>query len=114
MHSTLSSSAKAIVAYVPALHAGYLSFFGKHPETPIFVLGRTFIDAYPRLNRDIRALEPQNAARALSALGFTAQVIEMNETDQLSEFSSIVLPDEDVSRDFADKYIKPDQAKLEY
>ncbi len=113
MHSTPSNNAKAIVAYVPALHAGYLSFFGKHPDAPIFVLGRTFIDAYPRLNRDIRALEPINAAKALVALGFNAQEIEINETAQLAAFASIVLPDEDVSRDFAEKYIAPDRAVLQ-
>ncbi len=117
MHSTLFSSAKmtnsAIVAYVPALHAGYLSFFGKHPDSPIFVLGRTFIDAYPRLNRDIRALDPLNTVKALVALGFNASVIETNETEQLSAFASIVLPDEDVSRDFAEKYIADDRAVLE-
>lgn len=113
MHSTLSSSVKAIVSYVPALHAGYLSFFGKHPGAPVFVLGRTFIDSYPRLNRDIRALDPENAAKSLRALGFDAHVIEINETESLSGFTSIVLPDEDVSRDFAEKYIPGEKAVLE-
>jgi dCMP deaminase len=113
MHSAHSEASKAIVAYVPALHAGYLSFFGKHPGSPIFILGRTFIDDYPRLNRDIRALEPENAAKALIALGFDASVIEIDATDHLSGFRSIVLPDEDVSRDFANKYVKPDQVSLE-
>jgi dCMP deaminase len=113
MHSTTSNSAKAIVSYVPALHAGYLSFFGKHPETPIFVLGRTFIDAYPRLNRDIRALDPANAAKALSALGFSASVLDVNGTDELQSYRSIVIPDEDVTRDFAEKYLSPEKTVRE-
>ncbi len=113
MHSTISSNAKAIVSYVPALHAGYLSFFGRHPGAPIFVLGKSFIDAYPRLNRDIRALVPENVVVSLRALGFDAHVLEIGETDSLSQFKSIVLPDEDVSRDFAEKHLNASQTELE-
>nr|MBP9757695.1 hypothetical protein [Candidatus Paceibacterota bacterium] len=79
--SSASASDTALVAYVPAIHAGYLTFFGKHPGCPIFVLGTSFIDAYPRLNRDIRALAPENAAKALRTLGFTAQVLEIADTN---------------------------------
>ncbi len=117
MLSTPSSNAsmqdRAIVAYVPAIHAGYLTFLGKHPGSPVYVLGKSFIDAYPRLNRDIRALAPENAAQALRTLGFTAQVIETNDTNAISSFRWIVLPDEDVSRDFADKYVPKDKVEFE-
>ncbi len=113
MHSKSSEANKAIVAYVPALHAGYLSFFGKHPGSQIYILGRSFIDAYPRLNRDIRALEPSVVAQSLAALGFDVDVIEITETDRLSSFATIVLPDEDVSRDFAEKYLNGQETVLE-
>jgi len=105
MHSTKS---KAIVAYVPALHAGYLSFFRKHADAGILVLGKSFIDAYPRLNRDLRALDPQEAVSAIAALGIVAgavRVIEIPDIAALEAFETIILPDEDVSRDFAEKYL---------
>lgn len=105
MPSANSEANKAIIAYVPALHAGYIRFFNQHPGTPIFVLGKSFIDAYPRLNRDLRALAPTQIATALSALGFMASVLETSEISQPSDFERIVLPDEDVSRDFAEKYL---------
>jgi len=105
MPSTNSAKNKAIVAYVPALHAGYLQFFAKHPGAPIFILGKSFIDAYPRLNRDLRALRPQEAAQALGALGYTAAVLEVSDVQNAPHFEVIVLPDEDVSRDFAEKYL---------
>lgn len=104
---------RAIVAYVPAIHAGYLTFLGKHPGCPVFVLGMSFIDSYPRLNRDIRALAPENAAMALRTLGFDAHVIEIHDTNAISPFRWIVLPDEDVSRDFAEKYVPQDKVELE-
>jgi len=105
MLSTNSEKNKAVVAYVPALHAGYLQFFAKHPGAPIFILGKSFIDAYPRLNRDLRALQPQEVARALGALGYTAAVLEVSDVEHAPHFEVIVLPDEDVSRDFAEKYL---------
>ncbi len=108
MHSTNSIINKAIVAYVPALHAGYISFFNAHPGATVFVLGKSFIDAYPRLNRDIRALDPMSAVAALRSLGYQASVIELADVEVLSPFGQIVLPDEDVSRDFAEKHIPRD------
>ncbi len=113
MPSTTSNSAKAIVAYVPAIHAGYVKFLHAHEGSPVFVLGKSFIDAYPRLNRDIRALDPKDAAAALRTIGFSAHVIETSDTNPLSPFTTIVLPDEDVSRDFAEKYVPKGKVVLE-
>lgn len=113
MHSTISEANKAIVAYVPALHSGYLSFFRLHPEVPIFILGTTFIDAYPRLNRDLRALTPQEAQRSLAALGFEVYVLESIHDSAFTSYTSYVLPDEDVSRDFATKYLSDKTVALE-
>lgn len=106
MHSKNSAVNKAIVAYIPALHAGYLSFFKKHQPAVIFVLGRSFIDAFPRLNRDLRALAPEQIVTGLMALGFDASVLEISAVEELTGYASIVLPDEDVSRDFAEKHLK--------
>ncbi len=113
MPSTNSAANKAVVAYVPALHAGYLKFFNAHPGAPIFVLGKSFIDAYPRLNRDIRALEPQQAVDALRALGFAATVLEVGDVAATPVFDEVVLPDEDVSRDFAERYLQGKKATLQ-
>lgn len=113
MPSQNSAANKAVVAYVPALHAGYIKFFQRHLGAPIFVLGKSFIDAYPRLNRDLRALDPAQAAAGLRAMGFHAGVLEITDTEQPPSFAQIVLPDEDVSRDFAEKYLKGREAEFE-
>lgn len=113
MLSTNSAANKAVVAYVPALHAGYLKFFGKYIGVPVFVLGKSFIDAYPRLNRDLRALDPHQAAAGLRAMGFHAGVLEISDTTSPPVFNTVVLPDEDVSRDFAEKYLKGKEVAFE-
>lgn len=104
-HSSPSAAASAIVAYVPALHAGYVAFFQKHAGAPIFVLGKSFIDDFPRLNRDLRALTPKEAAQAIVSLGFKAEVLERTDAERLRKYNKIILPDEDVSRDFAEKIL---------
>ena len=63
---------KAVVAYVPALHAGYLSFFRNHPGVQIYVRGWDFINAFPRLNRDLRALA-RGMRQLLSSLGISQE-----------------------------------------
>nr|AIA18930.1 Cytidine and deoxycytidylate deaminase zinc-binding region [uncultured bacterium] len=111
MPSTNSAANKAIVAYVPALHAGYLTFFRNHPGAHIYVLGWDFINAFPRLNRDLRALAPDEAALALTSLGFEADVLA--DPAIVSAYETIVLPDEDVSRDFAQKHLAGKSTALE-
>ena len=108
-----SAPNNAVVAYVPAIHAGYVAFFKKHVDAHIFVLGCTFIDAYPRLNRDIRALDPRGAVSALQSLGFSADVLEIPDVDKFTDYAHITLPDEDVSRDFKEKYLAGRDTTLE-
>jgi dCMP deaminase len=101
-----SVAKEALIAYVPALHAGYLSFFAKYPRAQVFVLGKKFINAYPRLNRDLRALKPSDIAKALQTLGIEASVLEKSPATTLKPFTRFILPDEDISRDFAKRYLK--------
>lgn len=113
-----SIRSKAIVAYVPALHAGYVSFFGKHPDADIFVFGDSFVEVYPqfnRLNRDLRALKPREAVDAIRALGNVrrAEILELHSVAALEAYARVVLPDEDVSHDFAAKYLTGKDIVLE-
>ncbi len=113
MPSIPSAVNKVVIAYVPALHAGYLAFFRKHQPAKILVLGKSFIDAFPRLNRDLRALDPTEVVLGLTSLGFDAVVLETSDVGIVVAQQNIVLPDEDVSRDFALKYLKGCSPTLE-
>lgn len=113
MPSKNSTVNKAVVAYVPALHAGYLSFFNTHQPSKIFILGKSFIDAFPRLNRDLRALAPKEVIIGLNALGFDAEVLEIAGVERINKYKQIILPDEDVSRDFVQKHLRRSAPILE-
>jgi dCMP deaminase len=113
MHSKSSADSTAIISYVPALHAGYVKFFAKYPDAHIYVLGRDFIDAFPRLNRDLRALAPEEVVTALTALGFTASVLNQANFSDLAAATSYILPDEDVAQDFAEKHLSGRRVEFE-
>ena len=104
-----SGANKAVVAYVPALHAGYLSFFKKYKRGDLFILGTSLISLTPRMERDIRALTPGEARKAIEGLNMfsTVALLEKNTIKKdLSNYGSIVLPDEDVSRNIARAFFK--------
>lgn len=106
---------RALIAYVPAIHAGYITLFKKHTDADLFVLGASFINAYPRLNRDLRAIQPNDVVTVVQSLGIhtNVDVLEIDGIDVLERYDEYILPDEDVSRDFAEKYLQGKKISLE-
>lgn len=109
MPSRKSGVNEAIVAYVPALHAGYQALFSKYEGSDFFLLGASLHSLVPRLERDIRALKPPDALRAIGGLELfpSVSILEKGTVRKaLSGYKKIVLPDEDISRRFADVFLK--------
>jgi dCMP deaminase len=107
MHSTRSTKTSALVAYVPAVHAGYVKLFKKYRSAHVYILGTSFLKEFIHLERDLRALKPKEAAQAVKSLKITdsVTVLESKDLRNLNKYKKILLPDEDVSRDFAEKYL---------
>lgn len=97
----------AVISYIPAVHQGYIKFLRDHPGD-LYVLGKKFIHETPRMERDIRAIDPVVIAEMIKALRIMERVNVLNDVSDLDKIGSrsIVLPDEDVNRTFAKKYIK--------
>lgn len=95
-----------IVAYVPVLHQGYIDFFTEFPYSDILIMGRTLTHHHRSFQKDIRALTPYAARLAVDSLGIfeSARVIEESSLELLRPYQEIVLPDEDISHEFAEKY----------
>lgn len=99
---------RTLVAYVPVLHEGYRRFFTKY-EGPkeLYLFGPEITTQYKPLKKEIRELEPALMQKALESLGIFDRVVALDEAGARALNSStneIVLPDEDVSRDVAQKY----------
>jgi len=97
-----------IVAYVPALHQGYLNFFDKFPGDVFLIDSELLEDELPRLERDIRAISPHTVAAMLETVPTIDDIKVLSSTDDVEGLSGslrIVMPDEDVSHEFAEKYL---------
>jgi dCMP deaminase len=98
---------KQVLLYLPVIHAGYESFLLRHADAEeVLVLGEGFIRAYPSLAKDIRALDPERAAGYLR-LGYPqAQVRVVEPVDLAAAVTGdvLVLPDEEIMRDLADRH----------
>ena len=91
----------AVVAYVPVLHEGYRRFLDRHARgKPVHVIGRSLHEDYRPLAKDIRALDPEDAAGAIDALGIASSVSVLDEEGAAAlaaEGLRLILPAEDVS-----------------
>ena len=90
-----------VVAYVPVVHEGYRRFLERHAAgRKMYVIGPGPARDYRPLAKDVRALEPEDAARALGALGIAASVAVLDARGRRGarrERATSILPAEDVS-----------------
>ncbi|MEX1014040.1 MAG: deaminase [Candidatus Paceibacterota bacterium] len=97
---------KTLIAYVPALHQGYINFFRKNTGK-IYVIDLKLVREIPRLERDIRAMEANEIVSALKGIGFSnVSVLNKDNLDELETSKEILMPEEDVSKEFAKSYLK--------
>jgi len=97
---------KVVVAFVPVLHEGYRRFFEKHADAEaLYIFGKDLVGKeFPHLQKEIRALEPQLMKRLIESLSIFKKVEILNSPEELSDDIEIVMPDEEVSRELAEKY----------
>ena len=66
---------KTIVAYIPALHQGYINFFKKNADAGVlYILSTELVREVPRMERDIRAVDPEEMRKIISALGIFSEI----------------------------------------
>ena len=95
-----------LIAFVPVLHKGYIDLFKKYPDT-LGILGADIIADFTALTRDCRVVDSVMMKKAIESLGIFSSVRVLSKSDlaDLAQSeSSIVMPDEDVSRELAKQY----------
>jgi dCMP deaminase len=98
---------KQVLLYLPVIHAGYEAFLRKHSDAAgILLLGPGFTADYPSLAKDIRALPAARAASYLQLVSGDASIRVVEPADLAGAVTGdpLVLPDEEVMRDIADRY----------
>ncbi len=106
---------KAVIAYIPALHAGYKKLFEQNRGTILYIAGQTIIDSFRPIQKDIRALDPQSIKKAIESWNIFSS-IEIIQIDGLQSLNNadqdIVMPDEDISHELAHNHLK--QANIQF
>jgi dCMP deaminase len=95
---------KQVLLYLPVIHAGHEAFFARHPDAAeVLLLGAGFKSLFKSLAKDIRALPPDRAAQFLRVMlpGTRVLVVEPADLAALLTAGTLVLPDEDVTRQLA-------------
>jgi dCMP deaminase len=99
---------KAIVAYVPVLQRGYWRFFEKYGDAEaLYILGEDLIGETDYLRKEIRALDPELIRKAVESWNLMPSVfiLEKKDIEKIkSEFDDLIMPNEDVMHDLAEKY----------
>jgi dCMP deaminase len=95
---------KQVLLYLPVVHAGHEAFFARHPDAAeVLLLGTGFKAAFKSLAKDVRALPPDRAAQFLRVMlpGVQVRVVEPADLPAALTADTLVLPDEDVTRQLA-------------
>lgn len=96
------------IAYVPALHRGYLDFFEKYPGT-LFLIGDDLKLEYPKLERDIRAMSAEEIKKSLEPFNLHKNIkvlTKENLEGSIGGIKEFIAPDEDISKEFASLYLQ--------
>jgi dCMP deaminase len=99
-----------MLAYVPVLHHGYHEFFAKHgPKAEaLYIFGPELIAEFDHLQRkDPRALQPEQAKRAIEGLGTIKTVIIASPKDLqiITPDVRLIIPNEDETKEIVARYL---------
>jgi len=61
--STAAKNDRAVVAFVPVIHKGYVDFFASQPGD-IWIFGDELIKEFVHLTRDLRVMKQQDTIQA--------------------------------------------------
>jgi dCMP deaminase len=106
---------KQVLLYLPVVHAGHEAFFARHRDAAeVLVLGTGFRGLFKSLAKDIRALPPERAAQFLQVMlpDTPIRVIEPGDLPAAATAQTLVLPDEDITRNLAAEHHLGDGREL--
>lgn len=103
----------AIVAFVPAIHKGYIELFRKYPGT-LYLLGSSFVPDVPYIERDLRTPDFVDLKNILKSID-CGDVYELTPETVASIPRDVILvmPDDSVTRTIAEKYFSDREVQFD-
>ena len=109
---------KIIIAYMPALHEGYIKFLKNHSEATLYIVSQEILDELaiemPYFGRDVRAIDPEIILTATRSLNLVKDVklLDQKVIEDLQKFEGeIIMPTEDISTEITKRFPSP---KIKY
>jgi len=100
---------KIIVAYIPVLHEGYRKFLDLNKDAnKLYIWGQDLILESDYLSKEIRALHPELIKSSIESwkLNFLVEILTKEKIVGILDFDgNIVMPDDDISHIFSEKYL---------
>lgn len=114
------SEEKILIALVPVIHIKYLKLFKKYPDH-LYILDDSILskwEKFENLKRDLRTIDQKTVHDFVNKSGILKKV-DLLTPDKLTELTaqeniaSIIMPDEDVSHWFAERFLKDKKVEFE-
>lgn len=101
---------KALIVYIPVLHQGYVDLIERQKPDVVHLLSSSSIELIDpiiagRFSRDIRARPVQKIAMEIHNEFPQITVQEFSGIESLKEYTSVVMPNEDISHTFKEKLL---------
>lgn len=87
-----------IVAYVPAIHRGYLDYFKSTGAKDIYAIQASDVPQFEQLTREIRALTVEELILSLEQHGYQIHPLSELKVAELPESARIYMPEDDITR----------------
>lgn len=96
-----------IGAYIPVLHRGYLELFEQYPDAEIGVLDSDVLTAFDDTRKEVRALSPEIAVRAIGGLNRSARLLSSKAVYEAfnNPEQHLILPDDVISHDLLKQHV---------
>ncbi len=107
---------KILLLYVPVLHEGYIKLFKKYrgKVDGLYLLGEDIVEEFFPLHKEIRALDPKTAKKAVETFNFFP-VVKVADKKSLTGLKrcNLVVADEDISRSIVHTYFPKSKVRFE-
>ncbi len=98
---------KLVIALVPAIHTGYVSFFKKYKNSNLLLVGKSFFKEFPTLERDVRWSKESDVITMIQSLKIfkDISILEKKNIKNIPKNIEIIMPEDDILRKFVQTYL---------
>lgn len=100
----------ALLLYLPALHSSYIKLFNKWAGRAdiLYILGQDVLDQFPILEREIRAIEPEDMQKIMRGSNYFphVEIVSLRDLERIAKDDDcyLVMTDEQISDELREKY----------